>query len=521
MVCVAAVWLWGGSDTVLAIVTSIITIITTIITTTSTTSTTSTGEMYRRNVITTVCGRSVWNKSVAELLRMHEFAAHHFDEKISVFTSRAILTALMDVPMQPFRFDLGLAVNRVHAELAPVLAELDGSATPAQTKAMEALTEKLREDIGAIESTVVRPNAMETARDVVLYGFGRIGRLLARMLIEKTGTGSKLLLRAIVVRAKSGDELLKRAYLLAQDSVHGRFPGTVSVDRESKTIVANGNVIHLIAAKSPEDVDYTKYGISNAILMDNTGVFTDRESLARHLKAPGIAKVILTAPAKGKDVPTIVSGVNSEEVSEDQSIYSAASCTTNAIVPVLKVLDDVFGVRHGHVETVHAYTNDQNLIDNYHSKDRRGRAAALNMVLTSTGAASAVSRVLPHLTGKLTGNAVRVPTPCVSLAILNLTLNREGVTAEEVNKVLFEESTWGNLHLQIEYVLDADAVSQDFVGETAPSCVYAPSTLTGPAGSNSVTVYVYYDNEGSYSAQVVRLCQKLAGVVFPAYPPVK
>ncbi|CAN0606423.1 unnamed protein product, partial [Ectocarpus sp. 12 AP-2014] len=169
-----------------------------------------------------------------------------------------------------------------------------------------------------------------------------------------------------------------------------------------------------IYADSPDTIDYTEYGINNAIVVDNTGVWRDEEGLSQHLKSKGVAKVVLTAPGKGS-LKNIVAGINGEDIDAGDTIISAASCTTNAIVPPLKAIDDEYGIVSGHVETVHAFTNDQNLIDNYHKADRRGRSAPLNMVITETGAAKAVAKVLPKLNGKLTGNAIRVPTPNVSM----------------------------------------------------------------------------------------------------------
>src|SRR5690606_2379220 len=259
-------------------------------------------------------------------------------------------------------------------------------------------------------------------RDVVLYGFGRIGRLVARILIgHANGYGPRL--RAIVVRRGSDDDLRKRAQLLRRDSVHGAFHGTIEVDEEAGTILANGTLIQVIYADDPAKVDYPSYGITDAIVVDNTGRWRDEPGLAQHLASPGVSRVVLTAPGKSP-LKNIVFGINHDTVEKGDRIVTAASCTTNAITPVLKVLDDSYGIRHGHVETVHSYTNDQNLIDNLHKGSRRGRAAALNMVLTETGAAKAVSKALPQLEGKLTGNAIRVPTPDVSMAILNLELER-------------------------------------------------------------------------------------------------
>ena len=277
-------------------------------------------------------------------------------------------------------------------------------------------------------------------RDVILYGFGRIGRIAARELITQAGKGEQLRLRAIVTRDKNPDDILKRADLLRTDSVHGTFPGTVIADVAEQCLWVNGHKIHFISAANPEEIDYTEFGIENAIVIDNTGIWRDRESLGRHLKSKGVAKVLLTAPGKG-DIPNVVHGVNHETFDmNSENIWSAASCTTNAIVPVLKVVNDALGIEKGHVETVHSFTNDQNLLDNFHKKFRRGRSAPLNLVITETGAESAIAKVLPELSGKFTGNAIRVPTPNVSLAILNLQLNQELMINKSINPQLFNNS---------------------------------------------------------------------------------
>ena len=225
--------------------------------------------------------------------------------------------------------------------------------------------------------------------------------------------------------------LEKRASLLRRDSIHGPFNGSISVDHENSAIIANGNYIKVIYAAQPEDIDYTAHDINNALIVDNTGVFKDEEALSRHLVPKGASKVLLTAPASGA-IKNIVYGVNHSDIEPTDRIVCAASCTTNAITPVLKVMNDKYGVVNGHVETIHSYTNDQNLIDNYHKADRRGRSAPLNMVLTSTGAAKAVAKALPELSGKLTGNAIRVPTPNVSMAVIKLNLEK-APTREEIN----------------------------------------------------------------------------------------
>jgi glyceraldehyde 3-phosphate dehydrogenase len=295
--------------------------------------------------------------------------------------------------------------------------------------------------------------------------------------------------------------------------VHGPFNGIITIDEEQNAIIANGNMIRIIYADSPESVDYSQYGIRNAILIDNTGKWRDRAGLGNHLLAPGIAKVILTAPGKG-DIPNVVAGVNDDLITDQEQIFSAASCTTNAIVPVLKALNDRYGVLHGHIETCHSYTNDQNLIDNYHKASRRGRSAALNMVITETGAAKAVAKVIPDLAGKLTGNAIRVPTPNVSLVILNLELGQP-VTVAEINGYLRGMSLDSPLQNQIDYTNSPEVVSSDFVGSRHSGVVDSLATI---AEGNHCVLYVWYDNEFGYSCQVVRMVQKMAGLDLPALP---
>ena len=347
-------------------------------------------------------------------------------------------------------------------------------------------------------------------KDVVLYGFGRIGRLAARELIKQSGKGEQLRLKAIVTRGNSDEELIKRADLLRTDSVHGSFPGTIVEDLKNKALIINGHKVYMIDAKNPEDVDYTSYGINDALLIDNTGVYRNREELSRHLKAKGISKVLLTAPAKG-DVPNIVYGVNHENLDvKKENIFSAASCTTNAIMPVLQVIHSKLGIARGHIETVHSYTNDQNLLDNYHKKYRRGRSAALNMVITETGAESALKKVLPELSGKFTANSVRVPTPNVSLAILSMTVNKE-VTKEDVNEVLKNASLNGPLVDQIQYINSNEFVSTDVIGNPCSSVFDSQATIVGPDKKN-IVLYVWYDNEYGYTRQVIRFSKNIAEV---------
>jgi glyceraldehyde 3-phosphate dehydrogenase len=350
------------------------------------------------------------------------------------------------------------------------------------------------------------------AKDIVLYGFGRIGRLAARLIISQTGKGEQLRLKAIVIRPKMKDQLeeaKKRAALLQTDSVHGDFHGRIEVAPDGSALIVNGNTIQLIYAKQPEDIDYTEYGIEDALVIDNTGVWRDKEGLSVHLR-PGVTQVMLTAPAKG-GVPNIVYGVNEGTVDfENTPVISAASCTTNAIAPVLKVLSDNLGVDSGHVETIHAYTNDQNLLDNFHKKPRRGRGAPVNMVLTTTGAAEAVTKVLPEFKGKLTGNAVRVPTPNVSLAILNLSLEK-ATTVDNLNGILKAAAIGGDLFEQIHYSDSTEYVSSNAVGMITTSVVDAPSTIVSGDGKRA-TIYLWYDNEFGYTCQVIRLAKFAAKV---------
>ncbi len=348
---------------------------------------------------------------------------------------------------------------------------------------------------------------------MVLYGFGRIGRLLARLLIQRSGGGHGLRLRAVVVRKGGEDDLIKRASLLRRDSVHGPFDGTITVDPTNNTILANGTLIQVIYSDNPSAINYESYGIHNALVVDNTGKWRDADGLSQHLQSRGVARVLLTAPGKG-ELKNIVHGINHNVIANSDKIVTAASCTTNAISPVLKAVNDKFGIVHGHVETVHAFTNDQNLTDNFHRGDRRGRSAALNMVLTETGAAKAVAKALPELTGKLTGNSIRVPTPDVSMAILNLTL-KKGTTKEEINAYLRNMSLHSELHKQIDFIDSPEVVSTDFVGSRRAGIVDGLATI---CDDTNVVLYVWYDNEFGYSCQVVRVMETMAGVHPEQYP---
>jgi len=455
------------------------------------------GQLYRNNnVVTSIYGRSLINRSVIQILKAHRFARHRQadESELSVHETFAVLKEMSSLKLGAASVDLGKLVVKFKA---------DGNG--------RAIEQFVRDELAAV---VGKQNGTpRKGTDVVLYGFGRIGRLLARILIEKTGGGDGLRLRAIVVRKGASNDLVKRASLLRRDSVHGPFNGTITVDEENNTLTANGNLIQIIYAKDPKEVDYTQYGISNALLVDNTGVWRDAEGLGQHLACPGVDRVVLTAPGKGK-LKNIVHGINHGEITPDDKIISAASCTTNAIVPVLKAVNDKFGIVNGHVETVHSYTNDQNLIDNFHKGDRRGRSAPLNMVITETGAATAAAKALPELAGKLTGNAIRVPTPNVSMAILNLNLEKAS-TREEMNEYLRYVALHSDLHRQIDFVNSLEVVSTDFVGSRFAGVVDAEATI---CNDNRVVLYVWYDNEFGYSCQVVRVMEDMADVNPPSFP---
>ncbi|MFF4840492.1 glyceraldehyde-3-phosphate dehydrogenase [Streptomyces collinus] len=455
------------------------------------------GKLHREQDVTVLLhSRSLVNKSVVSILKTHRFARQIAGAELSVTETMPFLQALTTLDLGPSQIDLGMLATLYQADDRGLsVAEFTAEAVAGAT--------------GANKIERREP------RDVVLYGFGRIGRLVARLLIEKSGSGNGLRLRAIVVRgggARAAGDLVKRASLLRRDSIHGQFQGTITVDEDNSTIVANGNEIKVIYADDPSHVDYTEYGIRDAILIDNTGKWRDREGLSKHLR-PGIEKVVLTAPGKG-DVPNIVHGVNHDTVKPDERILSCASCTTNAIVPPLKAMDDEYGVLRGHVETVHSFTNDQNLLDNYHKSERRGRSAALNMVITETGAASAVAKALPDLKAKISGSSIRVPVPDVSIAILNLQLARE-TTREQVHDYLREVSLTSPLKRQIDFITAPDAVSSDFIGSRHASIVDAGALKVD--GDNAI-LYLWYDNEFGYSCQVVRVVQHVSGVEYPTYP---
>ena len=453
------------------------------------------GSLYReRDIVVSIYGRPLVRQSSTNIVKAHRYARQIIDRELPIAESHAVLSAIATRPLDSARVDLG--------KLTTGFAQ-DGNG--------RSIDEYLDEVLAPIPSGSGR--LLSEPTDVVLYGFGRIGRLLARILIERTGSGEKLRLRGIVLRPGDAGDAEKRASLLRRDSVHGPFTGTIKADSEKNQIIANGNAIQLIYAKSPSEVDYTAYGIDNAIVVDNTGIWRDEEGLGQHLAAKGVKRVLLTAPGKGA-IKNIIYGVSDGEITESDRALSAASCTTNAIVPVLKAMHDEYEVISGHLETVHAYTNDQNLTDNYHNKARRGRSAPLNLVITETGAATAVAKALPELAGRLTGNAIRVPTPNVSLAILNLELGT-AADRDTINDYLRRLSVDSALRDQLDYTSSEEIVSSDLVGSDRAGIVDSKATIVN--GSRCV-LYVWYDNEAGYSYQVVRIVQELAGLTYPSVP---
>jgi glyceraldehyde 3-phosphate dehydrogenase len=442
--------------------------------------------MYKKGVELILFRNSLNEVSISELLSLHAYAREFVGEPIHIETSTSIAKEMLNMSLELSKIDIG---------------KLNGEWVRRQND-YKSISDFLNEELNSLKTG---PDMdWQSPVDVVLYGFGRIGRLCARAIIDMTGIGAQLRLRAIVTRNNDPEQIKKRADLLRMDSVHGPFKGVISVDDKDRKMIINGEEVQMIAASNPSEIDYTSFGINNALIIDNTGVWRDKEGLSKHTQSNGVSKVLLTAPGKG--VPNIVYGVNHlNEKSDNHKVWSAASCTTNAIVPILKVIDDKFGVEQGHIETIHAYTNDQNLLDNMHKKHRRGRSAALNMVITETGAAKAVAKVMPHLEGKLTGSAVRVPTPNGSLAIMNLSVKNE-VTIDTINAAIKMAALEGPLRNQIRYSFEKELVSNDIIGNSCCSVFDCPSTKVSVNKKNMV-LYVWYDNEYGYTQQVIRLAK--------------
>jgi glyceraldehyde 3-phosphate dehydrogenase len=446
--------------------------------------------MYEKSIELVLFRNPLVDISISEVLKLHKKAKTISFKPVDIQITCEIAKELINLELAPSKLDVGrLASEWVN-----------------EKSNFSSLTDFLNNKLANFKED----NAHQlNPKDVVLYGFGRIGRLAARELIKQAGKGQQLRLKAIVTRSVTNDDIIKRAALLRNDSVHGFFSGTVEEDLENKALIINGQIVKIIEAKNPEDVDYTSYGINDALIIDNTGVFTNKEQLGRHLQAKGVSKVLLTAP--GKEIPNVVYGINEGNLDiENDDIFSAASCTTNAISPILYTIENTLGVVKGHIETVHAYTNDQNLLDNMHKKPRRGRSAAINMVITSTGAGNAVTKVIPSLKDKLTANAVRVPTPNGSLAILSLNVAKE-TNVEELNEIIRKAALEGGLVNQIKYENDPELVSNDIIGNICCSVYDSNATIVSNDKKN-IVLYVWYDNEFGYTKQVIRLAKYIAKV---------
>ena len=443
--------------------------------------------MYDRGIELVLFRNHLLEIGVSELMNLFSYANNVIKRNINLNTACELAEELVKMELMPSKLDIGLLT-------AEYLEEKGRSPN-------KFLKEKL--------DHIINTKHNLEPKDVVLYGFGRIGRLAARELIKQAGKGQQLRLKGIVVRNRTDAQIKKRADLLRNDSVHGSFKGVIDINLEKKSIIANGQEIQIIDGNNPEEIDYNSYGINNALLIDNTGAFKTKEELSRHLQAKGINKVLLTAPGKG--IPNIVYRINNKIINVDQEhIFSAASCTTNAISPILKLVEENYKIEKGHLETVHSYTNDQNLLDNMHKKPRRGRSAAINMVITSTGAGNAVSKVIPSLKGKLTANAVRVPTANVSLAILKLSLNKK-TSIEDINNTIREAALRGELVNQINYQVDPELVSSDIIGNSCCAVFDSQATIVTDSG-NDVVLYTWYDNEFGYTKQVIRLAKQIAKV---------
>ncbi len=446
--------------------------------------------MYGKSVELVLFRNPLVDKSISEILKLHKIAKSIAFNPISIQETTSIAKELCNLNLAPSKLDIGKLASEWKNEKANYNSQSDF----------------LKAKLAGFDDT---EKHVITPKDIVLYGFGRIGRLVARELIKQAGKGQQFRLKAIVTRNVTPDSIIKRAALLRNDSVHGFFNGTVDEDLENNALIINGQIVKMIDASNPEEIDYTAYGIHDALVIDNTGIYRDKEALSRHLKSKGVSKVLLTAP--GKEVPNIVYGINEEEFNiNEHNIYSAASCTTNAIAPILYTIENNLHIKKGHIETVHAYTNDQNLLDNMHKKPRRGRSAAINMVITSTGAGNAVTKVVPSLKDKLTANAVRVPTPNGSLAILNLNVEKE-TSVEEINEIVRRAALQGRLVNQIKYEYDPELVSNDIIGNTCCAVFDSNATIVSKDKKN-IVLYVWYDNEFGYTKQVIRLAKHVAKV---------
>jgi glyceraldehyde 3-phosphate dehydrogenase len=449
---------------------------------------------YDKDIELIFLRRQLLDRGANSILHKHSDAENIIKKPLTIKDSLIIAKAMLELNVAPARIDIG---------------RLNREWTEEKTKFDHDVKTFLSNKLSHIIDVAPRSNKTQ---DVVLYGFGRIGRLLARDIISNSGKGNQLRLRAIVTRGNSPEEMRKRSSLLRKDSVHGVLHGIAVENIEDQTLYINGHVVKMLAASQPDELNYEEHGIKNALIIDNTGIFRDRANLSRHLKCPGAGMVLLTAPGKG-DIPNIVYGVNQETSKlgpDGEKIFSAASCTTNAVVPVLDVIERELGIVKGHIETVHSYTNDQNLLDNFHKKTRRGRSAPLNMVITETGAASAAVKAIPSLADKLTANAVRVPTPNISLAILMLEVTKE-TSYKEVNEIMRIASLKGRLIEQIRFSTSNELVSTDCIGDSCACIFDSPATQVSKDKKN-IVLYAWYDNEYGYTCQVTRLAKHISQV---------
>lgn len=444
--------------------------------------------LYKKGIELVLFRKHLIDKNISDILRFHQYAANFVKKPINIFDSASLANILTKMDLAPAKIDIGKLTFEYLGQKAQ----------------FESQEEFLNSKIGFIKKS---KDKIQQSKDVVLFGFGRIGRLCARELIKQAGKGQQLRLKGIILRKIDIKSLHKRCALLRQDSVHGNFSSSIKINEEDLSIIINGQKIKFF----DETTQHTlrDYGIDNALLIDNTGVFKDYEGLHQHLNIGGINKVLLTAPGSG--IPNIVYGVNQNTLDiEKNIIVSAASCTTNAIAPILKVISDHNNIIKGHIETIHAYTNDQNLLDNMHAKSRRGRSAAINMVITSTGAGKAVTKVIPALSDKLTANAIRVPTPNGSLAIINLELENQ-MSFDSVNELIRKAALEGPLVNQIKFSMNSELVSSDIIGNEGAAIFDSPATIVGNDGK-SIILYIWYDNEYGYTKQVIRLAKYISKV---------
>jgi len=336
--------------------------------------------------------------------------------------------------------------------------------------------------------------------NVAINGYGRIGRNVLRALYERPELHAKM--QVVAINDLGSAQM--NAHLTQFDTTHGRFNQSVSIDQDD--LVIGSDHIRMLSERDPTQLPWEQLSVD--IVFECTGLFTHREAARQHVSA-GAKRILVSAPGQHMDA-TVVYGINHTTLTEVDVIVSNASCTTNCLAPIAKPLNDSVGIEQGLMTTIHAYTNDQNLVDNMHSKYRRGRAAALNMVITETGAGKAVTKAIPSLEGKLTSSAIRVPTPNGSLAILNLTVEKE-TNLEDINNLLHDAAFDSELVEQIRFSVNNELVSSDIVGDSCPSIYDSPATQVSNDGK-SIVLYIWYDNEYGYTRQVLRLAKHIAKV---------